>query len=106
MIREGAMEGVSDGVFGYHNTNLLPLGSVWVQPSVASAHCCDLRVTVTGKGGHASMPHLCRDPLLAAAHMVVGLNNIVSRRFVCVTNGCLRIPGHDIVHFRCCFVSC
>ncbi len=52
---------------------------MWVQPGVASAHCLDFIITLTGTGGHASMPHVATDPLLAAAHVVVALNNIVSR---------------------------
>ena len=83
MVAEGCMVGVTDGVFGFHNVNLLPLGMVWVQPDVASAHCFDFEIVVTGKGGHASMPHLCKDPLLAASHIVVALNNVVSRRCAC-----------------------
>lgn len=44
MIAEGALETV-DEVYGFHNLNMLPLGAVWVQPGVASAHCCDFEGT-------------------------------------------------------------
>lgn len=80
MIKEGCMEGVTDGVFGFHNMGMLPLGAVWVQPGVTSAHVCDFEIIVTGKGGHGSMPHLTNDPLLATAHIVIAANNIRSRR--------------------------
>ena len=83
MVAEGCMVGVTDGVFGFHNDNSMPLGLVWAQPGVATSHCCDFEIVVTGKGGHASMPHLCKDPLLAASHIVVALNNVVSRRCAC-----------------------
>jgi hippurate hydrolase len=82
MIAEGCLEGVSDGVFGFHNLNLLPLGSIWIQPGAASSHCCDIEIVVTGKGGHASMPHVAKDPLLAAASIVTAINTIVSRKWV------------------------
>ncbi len=81
MVKEGCMEGVTEGVFGFHNDNMLPLGAVWIQPGVASAHCLDFEVTLRGNGGHGSMPHLSKDPLLAACSAVVGINTIVSRRW-------------------------
>jgi hypothetical protein len=83
MVKEGCMEGVTEGVFGFHNDNMLPLGAVWIQPGVASAHCLDFEVTLRGNGGHGSMPHMSKDPLLAACSAVVALNSIVSRRCVC-----------------------
>ena len=36
-------------------------------------------VTVQGKGGHGSAPHLAADPVVAAAHIIVALQTIVSR---------------------------
>ena len=80
MVAAGCMDGVTDGVFGFHNDNMLPLGAVWIQPGVASAHCCDFNVTLLGNGGHGSMPHMSKDPLLAACSAVVAINSIVSRR--------------------------
>lgn len=36
-------------------------------------------VTVTGRGGHAAMPHLTADPVIAASHIVLALQPLVSR---------------------------
>lgn len=36
-------------------------------------------ITVNGRGGHAGQPHLSVDPVIAAAHIVIGLQSIVSR---------------------------
>lgn len=38
-----------------------------------------LKVTIFGRGGHGSMPHLCIDPVVIASHIVVRLQTIVSR---------------------------
>ncbi len=40
----------------------------------------EIYVTVHGKGGHGAMPHLAIDPVLIAAHIVVTLQQVVSRR--------------------------
>src|SRR2546427_8908559 len=36
-------------------------------------------ITVRGKGGHGSAPHLSADPVVAAAHLVLALQTVVSR---------------------------
>jgi metal-dependent amidase/aminoacylase/carboxypeptidase family protein len=35
--------------------------------------------TITGHSGHAAMPHLTRDPMVASAHLLLALQSIVSR---------------------------
>jgi amidohydrolase len=40
----------------------------------------EFEIAVTGKGGHAAMPHLAIDPILVAAHLVTALQTLVSRR--------------------------
>ena len=43
------------------------------------AHDADFHVTVTGRGGHASAPHACVDPVVCASAIVMALQTIVSR---------------------------
>ena len=38
-----------------------------------------ITITLNGHAGHAGLPHLARDPMLAAAHLVVALQSVVSR---------------------------
>jgi amidohydrolase len=38
-----------------------------------------ITLTIDGHAGHAGMPHLTRDPVLAAGHLIVALQSIVSR---------------------------
>ena len=46
-------------------------------PSMASADFFD--VTISGRGGHGAYPHLSIDPITAAANILIGLQNLVSR---------------------------
>jgi amidohydrolase len=80
MIRDGALENPHiDTVLGLHLTTLFPAGHVAVKagPSLASADFFD--IVVKGKGGHGAMPHLSIDPITVAAHIVIGLQDLVSR---------------------------
>jgi amidohydrolase len=78
MVAEGAMVGV-DEVYGLHNWPPLPRGTVAVRPGPVTAQTHWLSLTVHGKGGHASMPEVCRDPIVAASQIVVALQSVVSR---------------------------
>eukprot|EP01006_Ploeotia_vitrea_P025987 TRINITY_DN58961_c0_g1_i1.p1 TRINITY_DN58961_c0_g1~~TRINITY_DN58961_c0_g1_i1.p1 ORF type:complete len:411 (-),score=24.22 TRINITY_DN58961_c0_g1_i1:135-1367(-) len=81
MIEDGCLEGV-DECYGYHNWPG-PLGSLAVKPGAMMAHACHLYITVNGKGGHASKPEACIDPVLVASTIVVQLQTIMSRSVPC-----------------------
>jgi hippurate hydrolase len=66
-------------VFGLHNVPAIPLGCFVVQPGPVMAAVADWRATVTGKGAHAALPQLGIDPVVAAAHVVLALQTLVSR---------------------------
>jgi len=57
-----------------------PLGSLGFIVGPSEAATLHFHVKVRGKGGHSSRPDLCRDPVLAAAAVVMELQNVVSRR--------------------------
>lgn len=78
MIEDGALEGV-DVVFGYHNLPTMPLGKVAAPAGTVMVSNAGFEITITGKGGHASMPESCKDPVLAAAQFTVAVQQIVSR---------------------------
>ncbi len=78
MIEEGALEGV-DAVFGLHLWQPLPSGVVGLRPGPIMAQADEFEVVVTGRGGHASQPEKCIDPVLVASHVVVAAQTIVSR---------------------------
>jgi amidohydrolase len=84
----GAFAMIADGVLhdprpdvalGLHLWNELPLGQVQVTAGPFMAASSRFTLTITGQGGHGAAPHKGRDPILAAAHIVVALQSIVSR---------------------------
>lgn len=66
-------------IFGYHNWPGLEAGTVAVHDGAVMAAGSRVEVVVEGHAGHAAMPHLSRDPLLASAHLLVALQSVVSR---------------------------
>lgn len=78
MVAEGALEGVRE-VYGLHNWPGYPLGELRVRPGPVMAQVHSLTIVIRGKGGHGSQPQLCRDPIVAGAHLVSALQTIVAR---------------------------
>ena len=80
MIEDGMLDRYPFGrVFALHNVPGMPAAEIAASPGAVMAAVDKFDVTVTGKGGHAAMPHLNRDPVLAASALVVALQSIVSR---------------------------
>jgi len=80
MIERGCLERPHvDFVVGQHVDPGLPLGTVgWgIGPFMAAADF--FRITVRGRGGHASTPHQGPDAILVAAEIVTGLQALASR---------------------------
>ncbi|MEV4547994.1 M20 metallopeptidase family protein [Nonomuraea wenchangensis] len=66
-------------VIGAHVQPTLPAGTVAATPGTVNAAADEFTVVVRGRGGHAAYPHLTSDPVLALAHVIVGLQRVVSR---------------------------
>src|SRR3989475_4722770 len=49
-------------------------------PGPVMASVDEFEITILGRGGHAAAPHQTIDPVLIAAHVVTGLQSLVSRR--------------------------
>ena len=80
MIEAGVLEHPPVGaIFGLHQ-GTRDVGTFSVVDGPRNAASDTFRVTVTGKGGHAAFPHRTVDPILAACHVVVALQGIVSRQ--------------------------
>jgi amidohydrolase len=69
---------IPDVVLGQH-VMPHPAGTVGTRVGAFASAADSFRVTIYGRGGHASQPHLTIDPVLMAAHIVVRLQSIVSR---------------------------
>lgn len=85
MIDEGLlkMNGTApppEAIFGQHVNPELPAGKIGVRSGMYMASADELYITVKGTGGHAAAPHkLGTDVVLAASHIVVALQSIISR---------------------------
>jgi amidohydrolase len=80
MIKEGVLQNpVPAALFGQHVFPMLPAGKVGVKSGMYMASSDELYVTVTGRGGHGAMPEMNVDPVVIAAHIIVALQQIVSR---------------------------
>ena len=84
----GARSMIADGlfqrfpmerIFGYHNWPGLDAGTVAVHDSAVMASGARIELRVKGHSGHAALPHLARDPMVASAHLLLALQTIVSR---------------------------
>jgi amidohydrolase len=67
-------------VIGVHVHPHVPCGQVSVGPGPVNAAYDEVTITVRGRGGHAAYPHVTRDPVLTAAHVIVALQHLISRR--------------------------
>ena len=81
MIRAGAMENPRPAnVFGQHVYPELEAGMIGIRAGDYMASTDEIHLTITGKGGHGAQPSLHVDTVLIASHIVVALQQIVSRQ--------------------------
>ncbi|HNM32171.1 MAG TPA: M20 family metallopeptidase [Chitinophagales bacterium] len=80
LIKEGVLENPKvERIYGQHVLPQLETGKVAFKSGIAMASCDEIFITVKGKGGHGAMPNLAIDPVLIASHIVIALQQIVSR---------------------------
>lgn len=80
MIKEGVLENPKPHTMvGQHVMPLIETGKVGFRSGIYMASTDELYVTVHGKGGHGAQPHQNIDPVLITAHILVALQQIVSR---------------------------
>jgi len=80
MIKEGVLENPKpNAIVGQHVMPMIETGKVGFRSGIYMASTDELYVTVTGKGGHGAQPHQNIDPVLITAHIIVALQQIVSR---------------------------
>jgi len=82
MIEEGLLDGpdAPTGAFAMHVTHRRPAGVISARPGPTAAAADSLHIVVRGKGGHASAPHDCLDPIPIACEIVQALQAMVTRR--------------------------
>jgi hippurate hydrolase len=80
MVDDGLMErfGIEE-VYGLHNRPGMPVGEFATRTGALLASADDLRITITGRGGHAARPHNCIDPIVIGSEIITALQALVTR---------------------------
>ncbi len=80
MIRDGALKNPAPTeIIGQHVMPLLPVGTIGFREGIYMASSDEIYIKVIGKGGHAAAPELIIDPVLIASHIIVALQQVISR---------------------------
>lgn len=80
MIKDKVLENPKPaGIIGQHVMPFIDAGKVGFRKGIYMASADEIYVTVKGKGGHGAMPETLIDPVLIASHMIVALQQVVSR---------------------------
>jgi hippurate hydrolase len=80
MIKDGVLDNPKpSSIFGLHVHPGLAVGKMSFRSGKVMASADELYMTIKGKGGHAAAPHLCVDPILIASHLIISLQQLISR---------------------------
>ena len=80
MIRDKVLENPRPhAIIGQHVMPMIPAGKVGFRSGLYMASTDELYLSITGKGGHGAMPETFIDPVLISAHLIVALQQVVSR---------------------------
>lgn len=80
MIRDGALENPRpSAILGQHVFPLLQAGKIGFREGMYMASADEIYLKVIGKGGHGAAPDLCVDPIVMASHIIIALQQIISR---------------------------
>jgi hippurate hydrolase len=79
MLEEGLLDILPAAAFALHATPRWTAGTVLTRPGPVLASADTFTITVRGRGGHASMPHLAADPIPVACEIVMALQTFVTR---------------------------
>lgn len=77
-IKAGVLNSV-ESIIGLHVTPELEVGKLGFRTGPFMASADEIYMTILGKGGHGASPHLCIDPVVISAHIILALQNLVSR---------------------------
>jgi amidohydrolase len=94
MINDGLFERYKiDEVYAVHNAPYAPVGMFGSREGPIMAATDDVHITLKGRGGHAALPHLANDPLIAACKLVSSLQTIISRNVNPTENAVISITN-------------
>lgn len=79
ILESGALDGVQ-GIFGAHVDRRFEVGVVVADAGPLAASADTFDIELQGQGAHAARPHEARDPIVAAAALVMAIQTIVARK--------------------------
>ncbi len=80
MIKDGVLENPRpQGILALHVHTMMEVGQLSFRGGQVMASADEIYITVKGKGGHAASPHLSVDPILIASHLIIALQQVISR---------------------------
>ncbi len=80
LIKEGVLENPKPAsIFGMHVHPPLPTGKLSFRGGMVMASADEIYITIKATGGHAAMPHATADPILIGSHVVIALQQVISR---------------------------
>ncbi|RDV01137.1 M20 aminoacylase family protein [Undibacter mobilis] len=80
MLEDGMAERFGiDEFYGMHNSPGMPVGEFGINSGPIMAAADYVTIDIEGYGGHAARPHLTIDPVLVGAHIITGIQSVVSR---------------------------
>ncbi|MGG5821692.1 amidohydrolase [Falsiroseomonas sp. HW251] len=92
MIADGLFERFPmERIFGWHNWPGLPAGTIAVHEKAVMAAGTRFEIVFDGHASHAALPHLSRDPMLAAGHCIVALQSVVARNLDPLAGGVVSV---------------
>lgn len=94
IVETGILDDV-DNIFGIHIFPTHPAGFVGYTSGYAMAGRSYFKLTIQGKGGHGSSPHLANDSIVAASHFVTAIQTVISRRLNPFETGVITIGSFD-----------
>lgn len=80
MLEAGALKHNPDYILGQHVYPDLESGKVGFKSGQYMASCDEIHLEITGNGGHGALPHQSDDVILMASHLLIALQQIVSRK--------------------------
>lgn len=80
LIKEGVLEAPKvQKMIGQHVMPQIEAGKIGFRSGLYMASADEIYVTVKGKGGHGAMPQFTVDPVLIASHIIIALQQVISR---------------------------
>lgn len=99
LIKEGVLENPSPGaIFGLHVNPQLQVGKLSFRGGKVMASADEIYITIKSKGGHAAAPHLTADTIVIASHLIVSLQQVISRNRNPFTPSVLSITSFQAGH--------